>query len=661
MFTQPSSGWPPEPRCSRSGRARAGACALRRSNGASSFVPLHLRRAAVASSCETRRSAAPPRPRSEPARRRGLALVEIAAGSGHTAMTATDSDARLACTISQSSSSRTTRPTGSVAACRRCSSVPAGSRSTSSSSTTAGTAPPSWSSATSRARARSLREPRLRAREQPALRDLRRPLRPAPEPRHRAARGHARRSSSRSSTGGPRSASSASGSSTPTARSTRRCAASRASRGCSATRSGWSGCPAGRRGSASGRSRPTRYEASSRATGRSARSCWCGARRWRARLPRRAVLHLLGGGRLLPARAPAPGGSSCTSPAMTILHHVQNASRARATSGSRGRTPSRSCSTRTRTFPAVPGGVPRRAAAPLRAALARRRREQRARPGRGVSATAPCSGRRAAARSRERRGRSERDARRWLRGPRAPPGPSRRGERGRVGAARAGLLRDGPGVTGATGGSGTRVVARVMRRGGMFIGTDLNVSEDALDFAAFSDRWIDRYWAARRPPRWPPSCGRSSPARAPRRRGGRGAGRSRAASTCCRSCTAAARPPLPARRPRRARHGVLVEPDAAAQARRRGPRRARRAGAAALDRALERRQPARRRLRRGRSSATATCASASRISAPSRRRRRGDPALLRARRRRGAIAAEEVRRPSTFGRWRDARTELEPR
>ena len=57
-----------------------------------------------------------------------------------------------------------------------------------------------------------------------------------------------------------------------------------------------------------------------------------------------------------------------------------------------------------------------------------------------------------------------------------------------------GLLAHGPGVAGATGGSGTRVVARIMRRGGMFIGSDLNVSEDALDFAAFSDSWIDRYW-----------------------------------------------------------------------------------------------------------------------------------------------------------------------
>lgn len=50
---------------------------------------------------------------------------------------------------------------------------------------------------------------------------------------------------------------------------------------------------------------------------------------------------------------------------------------------------------------------------------------------------------------------------------------------------------NGPGVIGATGGSGTRVVARAVARGGMFIGDDLNRSEDALDFAAFSDRWVN--------------------------------------------------------------------------------------------------------------------------------------------------------------------------
>jgi GT2 family glycosyltransferase len=49
-----------------------------------------------------------------------------------------------------------------------------------------------------------------------------------------------------------------------------------------------------------------------------------------------------------------------------------------------------------------------------------------------------------------------------------------------------------PGVIGATGGSGTRVLAEIVRRGGMFVGSDLNRSLDALDFAAFSDRWVGR-------------------------------------------------------------------------------------------------------------------------------------------------------------------------
>lgn len=52
----------------------------------------------------------------------------------------------------------------------------------------------------------------------------------------------------------------------------------------------------------------------------------------------------------------------------------------------------------------------------------------------------------------------------------------------------------GPGVIGATGGSGTRVLARIVRAGGMFIGTDLNPYEDAVAMGAFSDRWIDRVY-----------------------------------------------------------------------------------------------------------------------------------------------------------------------
>src|SRR5207237_6942483 len=64
----------------------------------------------------------------------------------------------------------------------------------------------------------------------------------------------------------------------------------------------------------------------------------------------------------------------------------------------------------------------------------------------------------------------------------------------------AALQGRGPGVIGATGGSGTRVVARAVRRGGMFIGTDLNRSKDALDFASFSDRWVNTFAAGEQPP-----------------------------------------------------------------------------------------------------------------------------------------------------------------
>ena len=51
----------------------------------------------------------------------------------------------------------------------------------------------------------------------------------------------------------------------------------------------------------------------------------------------------------------------------------------------------------------------------------------------------------------------------------------------------------GPSVIGATGGSGTRVTARIVRDAGMYIGATLNAYEDALAFGGFSDRWINRY------------------------------------------------------------------------------------------------------------------------------------------------------------------------
>jgi hypothetical protein len=49
-------------------------------------------------------------------------------------------------------------------------------------------------------------------------------------------------------------------------------------------------------------------------------------------------------------------------------------------------------------------------------------------------------------------------------------------------------------VIGATGGSGTRVVARIVRRAGMYIGSDgLNESEDPLYIADFYDRWLNAW------------------------------------------------------------------------------------------------------------------------------------------------------------------------
>jgi GT2 family glycosyltransferase len=76
-----------------------------------------------------------------------------------------------------------------------------------------------------------------------------------------------------------------------------------------------------------------------------------------------------------------------------------------------------------------------------------------------------------------------------LLGRRPPPFESRRPPPPPVERLQAGLE---PGVIGATGGSGTRVLAAIVRRGGMFVGSDLNRSLDALDFASFFDRWVGR-------------------------------------------------------------------------------------------------------------------------------------------------------------------------
>jgi len=46
---------------------------------------------------------------------------------------------------------------------------------------------------------------------------------------------------------------------------------------------------------------------------------------------------------------------------------------------------------------------------------------------------------------------------------------------------------------GATGGSGTRVVARIARECGLYIGEDLNPAEDSMAIAEYYDRWINPF------------------------------------------------------------------------------------------------------------------------------------------------------------------------
>ena len=50
-----------------------------------------------------------------------------------------------------------------------------------------------------------------------------------------------------------------------------------------------------------------------------------------------------------------------------------------------------------------------------------------------------------------------------------------------------------PLIIGATGGSGTRVVARLARQAGYDLGTNLNESEDAMAFRPFHEKWINRF------------------------------------------------------------------------------------------------------------------------------------------------------------------------
>jgi hypothetical protein len=50
-----------------------------------------------------------------------------------------------------------------------------------------------------------------------------------------------------------------------------------------------------------------------------------------------------------------------------------------------------------------------------------------------------------------------------------------------------------PVVIGATGGSGTRVAARIVQRCGVYIGDNLNAAADALDIARYITRWGNRF------------------------------------------------------------------------------------------------------------------------------------------------------------------------
>src|ERR1700683_1137606 len=55
------------------------------------------------------------------------------------------------------------------------------------------------------------------------------------------------------------------------------------------------------------------------------------------------------------------------------------------------------------------------------------------------------------------------------------------------------LTASTPIVIGATGGSGTRVIAAILRRAGFFLGTNLNDAIDSQEFPQLYDRWINRY------------------------------------------------------------------------------------------------------------------------------------------------------------------------
>jgi hypothetical protein len=53
-----------------------------------------------------------------------------------------------------------------------------------------------------------------------------------------------------------------------------------------------------------------------------------------------------------------------------------------------------------------------------------------------------------------------------------------------------------PLIIGATGGSGTRVIARLAQRAGYDLGSNVNEANDALAFRPFHERWINRFLEA---------------------------------------------------------------------------------------------------------------------------------------------------------------------
>lgn len=61
-----------------------------------------------------------------------------------------------------------------------------------------------------------------------------------------------------------------------------------------------------------------------------------------------------------------------------------------------------------------------------------------------------------------------------------------------------GVAHSAPIVIGATGGSGTRVIARIAKLAGYNLGTNLNSSEDALELYTFHDAWINQFVSALR-------------------------------------------------------------------------------------------------------------------------------------------------------------------